>query len=95
MLFFLNLLRTQDEGGRGRGTKGPPFSLFSPATSTIKEITTKTFFVFIFNSFVTLVQNFKAILSASPKLLNFKQYCNSVQNIKRILDFQVIFMKKM
>ena len=59
-------------GGGGRGQKGPPTS-FSPVTSTNVGICLLNFLTFSFNAFATLLQNFKAILSASPKLLNLNQ----------------------
>ena len=59
----------QDEGRR---TKRPPTS-FSPINSTTVEINPQNFLNFSFNSFVKMVQNFKAISSASPKLLNLNQ----------------------
>ena len=50
----------------------PPTS-FSPVTSTNIGISPQNFLTFSFNSFATLVQNFKAIPRASPKLLNLNQ----------------------
>ena len=46
---------------------------FSPVSSTKAEISPKNFLNFSFNLFKALVQNFKAIPSASLKLLNLKQ----------------------
>ena len=54
------------------GKKAPPTS-FSPVTSTNVGISYQNFLTFSFNLFVKLVQNFKAIPSASPKLLNLNQ----------------------
>ena len=54
--------------GRG-GQKGPPTS-FSPVTSTNVGFGPQNFLTFSFNPFATLVQNFKFVPSASPKLLN-------------------------
>ena len=54
------------------GGKCPATSL-SPVTSKSVEISPKSFLTFIFNSFSTLVQNFKAIPSPSSKLLNLNQ----------------------
>ena len=52
--------------------KGLPTS-FSFLISTNVEISPKNFLTFSFNPFATLVQNFKAISSPSPKLLNLNQ----------------------
>ena len=52
--------------------KAPPTS-FSPVTSTNVGISSKNFVTFIFSPFGTLVNNFKLLSSASPKLLNFIQ----------------------
>ena len=46
---------------------------FSPVTYTNGGISSQNFLTFSFNPFVTLVSNFKAIPSASPKLLNSKK----------------------
>ena len=51
---------------------GPPNS-FSPVTSTNVGIGPYNFLTFSFNPFATLVQNFKFIPSASPKLLTLHQ----------------------
>ena len=56
----------------GEGQKGPPTS-FSPVTSANVGISSQNFLTFIFSPFDTLVQNFKFVTSASPKLLNFNQ----------------------
>ena len=56
----------------GEGQKGPPTS-FSPATSTNVGFGPQNFLNFSFNPFATLVQNFKFLSSASPKLLNLNQ----------------------
>ena len=56
----------------GGGQKGPPTS-FSPATSTNVGFGLQNFLTFSFKPFATLVQNFKFIPSASPKLLNLNQ----------------------
>ena len=52
--------------------KRPPTS-FSPVTSTNVGVNLQDFLTFSFNPFATLVSNFKAIPSASPKLLNLNQ----------------------
>ena len=54
------------------GGEGPPTS-FSLVTSTNVGITPQNFLTFIFNTFDKLVQNFKFVASASPKLLNLNQ----------------------
>ena len=60
-------------GGRGGfGLKGPPTS-FPPVTSTNIVFGPQNFLAFSFNPFLTLVQNFKFVPSASPKLLNLNQ----------------------
>ena len=46
---------------------------FSPVTSTNVGFGPQNFLTFSFNSFVTLVQNFKFAPSASPKFLNLNQ----------------------
>ena len=56
---------------RGR-QKGPPTS-FSSVTSTNVGFGPQNFLTFSFNPFATLVQNFKFVPSASPKLLNLNQ----------------------
>ena len=56
----------------GLGAKRPPTS-FSPVTSTNVEFGPQNFLTFSFNPFATLVQNFKFVPSASPKLLNLNQ----------------------
>ena len=59
---------------RGQGQKvPPPPTTFSPVTSTNVGISPQNFLNSNFNLFVTLVYNFKAIPSASPKSLNLKQ----------------------
>ena len=55
-------------GGGGGGQKGPPTG-FSHITSTNEGIGPWNFQTFSFNPFATLVQNFKFLPSASPKLL--------------------------
>ena len=56
-------------GGGGGGKKAPPTS-FSPVTSTNLGFGPKNFLTFSFDPFATLVQNFKFVPGASPKLLN-------------------------
>ena len=53
----------------GGGKKAPPTS-FSPVTSTNLGFGPKNFLTFSFDPFATLVQNFKFVPGASPKLLN-------------------------
>ena len=55
--------------GAGGGKKAPPTS-FSPVTSTNLGFGPKNFLTFSFDPFATLVQNFKFVPGASPKLLN-------------------------
>ena len=57
---------------RRGGKKAFPTS-FSSATSTNIGISPQNFLTFSFNSFATLVQNFKFVPSTSPKLLNLNQ----------------------
>ena len=59
------------QDGRGRG-KMPPTS-FSQVISTNVGFGPQNFLTFSFNPFATLVQNFKFVSSASPKLLNLNQ----------------------
>ena len=54
------------------GGKDLPAS-FSPVTSTNVGIRPQNILTFIFNPFDKLVQNFKFVASASPKLLNLNQ----------------------
>ena len=56
----------------GWGKKAPSTS-FSPVTSTNVGFGPQNFLTFSFNLFATLVQNFKFVPSASPKLLNLNQ----------------------
>ena len=65
LLFIRKLNPIQDGGGQ----KDPPTS-FSPVTSTNVGVGPQNFLTFSFNSFATLLQNFKFVPSASPKLLN-------------------------
>ena len=51
----------------------PPLTNFSPVTTTNVGISLQNFLTFSFNPFATMVQNFKAIRRASPKLLNSEQ----------------------
>ena len=53
----------------GGGKKAPPTS-FSPVTSTNLGFGPQNFLTFSFDPFATLVQNFKFVPGASPKLLN-------------------------
>ena len=52
----------------GRGAKRPPplLTSFSSVTSANVEISPRNFLTFSFNPYVTLVQNFKSVPSASP-----------------------------
>ena len=56
----------------GEGQKAPPTN-FSPVTSTNVEFGPQNFLAFSFNAFATLVQNFKFVPSANPKLLKLNQ----------------------
>ena len=56
----------------GRAKKPPPTN-FSPVTSTNVEFGPQNFLAFSFNAFATLVQNFKFVPSANPKLLKLNQ----------------------
>ena len=56
----------------GEGKKALPTN-FSPVTSTNVEIIPPNFLTLSFNSYATLVQNFKFVPSTSPKLLNLNQ----------------------
>ena len=55
-----------------RPIKEPRISFF-PVTSTNVGFGLQNFLTFSFNPFATLVQNFKFVPSASPKLLNLNQ----------------------
>ena len=65
------------DGGGGMGvleTKSPsPFTSFSYITSANIGISPQNILPFSFNSFATLVQNFKFVSNAIPKLLNLTQ----------------------
>ena len=56
----------------GGGAKKAPYQFF-PLTATNVEFGPQNFLTFSFNTFATLVQNFKSVPSASPKLLNLNQ----------------------
>ena len=56
-----------------RGWAKRPATSFFPVTSTNVRISPYNFLTFSFNPFATLVQNFKFVPSASPKLLNLNQ----------------------
>ena len=58
--------------GGGGGKKAPPTS-FSPVTSTNVGFGPQNVLTFIFNPFATLIQNFKFVPSASPKLLKLNR----------------------
>ena len=61
-------------GGGGGGKKAPPpCTSFSPVTSANVGFGPQNFLAFSFNPFATLVQSFKFVRSASPKLLNLNQ----------------------
>ena len=67
---FLVILVTPIQDGVGQ--KGLSTSFFHVASTNVENYP-KYFLIFSFNLFATLVCNFKAIPSASPKLLNLKQ----------------------
>ena len=54
------------------GAKKAPYQFF-PLTATNVEFGPQNFLTFSFNTFATLVQNFKSVPSASPTLLNLNQ----------------------
>ena len=56
-------------GGEEGGVKKAPPTRFSPVNSTNVGFGPQKFLAFSFNPFATLVQNFKFVPSASPKLL--------------------------
>ena len=58
--------------GGVEGKKASPTSFF-PVTSTNVGFGPQNFLTFNFNPFATLVQNFKFVPGASPKLLNLNQ----------------------
>ena len=53
--------------------KKVPSTNFSPVTSTNVRLCLQNFLTFSFNGFATLVENFKFVPSASPKLFNLNQ----------------------
>ena len=73
--FWINLGRSflnPIQDGRRGGAKRPPTS-FSSVTSTNVGFGPQNFVNFSFNPFPTLMQNFKFVPSASPKLLDLNQ----------------------
>ena len=70
----------------GGAKKAPPTS-FSPVTSANIGIVPQTFLIFSYNPLATLVESFKAIPSASPKLLNFHQDQHSKKVIFLVKSF--------
>ena len=71
----------------GRGKKPQP-TKFSQVTSTDVGISPKNFLTFSFNSFVTLVSNFKFVPSDTPKLLNLNQDHPSKKEVFLIKSLQ-------
>ena len=72
-MLVLTLFKMEGGGGGGLGgAKRPPYQFF-PVTSTNVGIGHYNFLSFSFNPFAILVQNFKFVPSASPKLLNLNQ----------------------
>ena len=66
--------KIKDAGETQSAAKSPPLpTSFSPVTSTNVGLRSQNFLTFSFDPFVTLVQNFKFVPSASPKLLNLNQ----------------------
>ena len=57
----------------GLGKEVPGFTSFSPVTAMYLGINLKNFLNYNLNFFYTLVQTFKTIASASPKLFNVNQ----------------------
>ena len=76
---------------RGAGQKGPPTS-FLPVTSTNVGIVPYNFLTFSFNPFATLVQNFKFVPSASPKLLNLNQDHSSKKAVFLVKPYKIEVM---
>ena len=72
IILFSNFNRFQFSNIQDTGGKKLPYQP-SPVTSTNVRIIPKNFMTFIFNHFATLIYNFKAISSASPKILSLKQ----------------------
>ena len=72
---FFTLIQHEEgkERGEARGCQKEPPTSFSAVTSTNVGISLKNFWTFSFNPDATLVQNFKAIPRASPKLLYLNQ----------------------
>ena len=63
----------QDGGGEPSPPPAPLHTSFSFVTSKNVGFGSQNFLNFSFNSFATLVQNFKLVPGASPKLLNLNQ----------------------
>ena len=72
IILFSNFNRFQFSNIQDTGGKKLPYQP-SPVTSTNVRIIPKNFMTFIFNPFATLIYNFKAISSASPKILSLQQ----------------------
>ena len=71
---MLTIFRMVGGGAREEEAKRPPRTSFSPVISTNVGAIPQNFVTLSFiNPFATLVQNFKFLPSASPKLLNLNQ----------------------
>ena len=69
---IFSLLSTELKSARNKSFESPSTSI-STGTSANVKISTQNFLAFSFNHIVTLVWNFKATPSSSPKLLNLNQ----------------------
>ena len=72
-LLILEIGKTLTLFRMGEAKSPPPPTSLSFVSSTNVGFGPKNFLTFNFNPFVTLVQNFKFVPSASPKLLNLNQ----------------------
>ena len=75
-MIFINIIiinPTHHSGGRRAKRPPPAPTNFSSVTSTSVGVSPQNFLTFSFNSFATVVWNFKFVPSASPKLLNQNQ----------------------
>ena len=73
--FLWEVLTLYRMGGKKPPPPSPshPLTSFSPVTTKNVGLSPQNFLTFSFNPFATLLQSFKVIPSASPKLLNLNQ----------------------
>ena len=79
----------------GGVAKSPPPTSFSPVTSFNAGFCPQNLLTFSFNPFATLVENFKIVPSASPKLLNLDQDHPSEKAIFLVKSFMITSLIEM